>query len=74
MPLDFTRRASCSTMIDPDEVFTFAEWCTLNKFSERTGRRILASGSGPIITQLSAKRIGIRRRDNALWQDSRART
>ena len=58
---------------DDDAVLTFAEWCALNGFSLRTGRRILASGNGPIITQLSAKRIGVTRGNNRAWQASRAR-
>jgi hypothetical protein len=27
----------------------FLEWCRLNRISERTGRRLLASGNGPVI-------------------------
>jgi hypothetical protein len=58
---------------DGNEVLSFKEWCAINGFSERTGRRILASGTGPTVLQLTSKRIGIRRRDNAVWQDARAR-
>jgi hypothetical protein len=50
-------------------VLTFKEWCKLNGFSERTGLRILNSGDGPKITQLSARRIGIREDHNAEWQE-----
>jgi hypothetical protein len=57
----------------PDQVLTFAEWCALNRLSERTGRRILGSGGGPDVTQLSAKRIGITVGANARWQASRKR-
>jgi hypothetical protein len=57
-----------------DEVLTFREWCRLNRVSERTGRRMIADGSGPIVTKLSARRIGITRGNNRLWQQSRART
>jgi predicted DNA-binding transcriptional regulator AlpA len=56
-----------------DRVMTFAAWCQLNGFSEATGRRILASGRGPRIIQLSQRRIGVRVRDNRAWQDERAR-
>jgi hypothetical protein len=55
------------------QVLTFLQWCSLNNLSERTGRRILAGGSGPVITDLSAQRIGITVRANRAWQDSRAR-
>jgi len=41
------------------QVLFFHEWCRLNRFSERTGRRILKSGIGPVVTQLSPKRVGI---------------
>jgi hypothetical protein len=57
----------------PDQVLTFAEWCALNRISERTGRRILAGGNGPTVTELSAKRIGITIEANRRWQASRER-
>jgi hypothetical protein len=53
-------------------VLTFAQWCALNGISAATGRRILASGLGPIVTRLSARRIGITVGNNAAWQESRA--
>ena len=55
------------------QVLTFFEWCQLNRFSERTGRRVLNSGSGPVVTQLSPKRIGITVANNRAWQASKAR-
>lgn len=58
---------------DADEVFTFKQWCALNKISERTGRRILAAPGGPKVTMLSARRFGISRRDNRAWQEARSR-
>jgi hypothetical protein len=58
---------------DEDAVLTFREWCALNGIGERTGRRILAEPGGPVITQLSDKRIGISRRNNRTWLESRAR-
>jgi len=56
-----------------DRVLTFRQWCNVNNFSLMTGRRIVKSGSGPPILQLSARRIGIRETDNAAWQASRVR-
>jgi hypothetical protein len=57
----------------PDEaVLTLAEWQTLNSLSERQARRILASGDGPVVTMLSAKRKGITVRANREWQEARA--
>jgi hypothetical protein len=55
-------------------VSSFSDWCKLNGFSEATGRRIIASGNGPKVTVLSARRIGIREDHNAEWQDSRVRS
>jgi hypothetical protein len=57
----------------PNQVLTFSEWCRINRISERTGRRILAGGNGPTVTELSAKRIGITIEANRRWQASRER-
>jgi hypothetical protein len=57
-----------------DQVLTFAQWCHLNTLGERTGRRILASGNGPVVVQLSPGRVGITVGNNRRWQESRART
>jgi hypothetical protein len=58
-----------------DAVLTFSEWCVLNGFSSRTGRRILAGPKSkrPIITWLSERRMGVTRGNNRKWQESRAR-
>jgi hypothetical protein len=64
--------APLSMLID-EQVLTFFEWCQLNRFSERTGRRILASGDGPVVTQLGPKRIGVTVANNRRWQQTRAR-
>jgi hypothetical protein len=68
------RRAALPIHSD-DEVLTFTEWCALNGFSPRTGRRILdgPKSQRPIITWLSERRIGITRGNNRAWQASRAR-
>jgi hypothetical protein len=58
---------------DDDAVLTVKEWCTLNGFSSRTGRRILKSGNGPVVTKLTGKLIGVSRRNNRAWQQSRSR-
>jgi hypothetical protein len=60
--------------IEADRVLTFAEWCALNKIGPRTGRRIIRSGTGPVVTQLSERRIGITVGNNRRWQESRARS
>jgi hypothetical protein len=59
----------------PDDfrILSFAEWCRLCGFSLATGRRIINAGNGPIITQLSPRRIGITMANHVRWQESRAR-
>lgn len=57
---------------DDDAVLRIKEWCALNGISERHGRRILASGDGPVITWLSGRRYGITRANNRAWLKSRA--
>ena len=52
---------------------TFREWCRLNGIGERTGRRILASGNGPVVTQLTEKEDGVTVANNRRWQEARAR-
>ena len=55
------------------QILTFNEWCVLNALSERTGRRILKSGTGPKVVQLSARRLGVTVAANRAWQQSRER-
>jgi hypothetical protein len=57
--------------LHPNQILSFHQWCQLNGISERTGRRILASPDGPIVTQLSSNRFGISVGNNAVWQESR---
>jgi hypothetical protein len=59
---------------DDDAVLTFKEWCAVNGISDRQGRRILASGDGPVVTRISDRRIGISRRNNRAWLESRSRS
>jgi hypothetical protein len=65
--------ADRETELHQFRVLTFAQWCALNGISLATGRRILKSGKGPVVTQLSDRRIGISVRANAEWQAARAR-
>jgi hypothetical protein len=55
-------------------VLSFRQWCELNGISPATGRRLIGSGVGPVITQLSPRRIGITVANNARWIESRSRT
>jgi hypothetical protein len=61
------------TLLHDDQVLSFVQWCQLNHISERTGRRILQGANGPVVTELSAKRIGVTVGANRRWQQSRAR-
>ena len=69
------RRQSEHDRANPDDhrVMSFRDWCALNNFSVSTGRRILAGENGPVVTQLSPRRIGITIGANRTWQASRAR-
>ena len=57
------------------QVLTFFEWCRFNRFSERTGRRILKRPlpDRPAVTHLSAKRIGITIGADRTWKATRTR-
>ena len=76
------RRADQSRQSDPAadrelalnqfRVMSFAQWCALNGISPATGRRLLRSGRGPIVTRLSDRRIGITVGANVAWQAKRA--
>jgi hypothetical protein len=66
----FARRYETESA-DDCRVMSFPAWCDLNGFSPATGRRILESGDGPPVVQLSDRRVGIRHGDNRRWQESR---
>jgi hypothetical protein len=55
-----------------DEVRSFRAWCEACGISLATGRRIVKSGRGPVITHLSDRRIGVRGRHHRNWLDERA--
>jgi hypothetical protein len=77
MSLEHSPRRKQSTLAapfstnHPNQILTFREWCQLNRISDRTGRRLITSGEGPVLTQLSNQRIGISIANNAVWQKSR---
>jgi hypothetical protein len=75
MPKQIPSVGTVPLYVGDDEVLTFKQWCRLNHFSDRTGRRILhgPKDKRPIITQLSDKRIGITRANNRRWQEARGR-
>lgn len=60
-------------VLHDSQVLTVRQWCQLGGFALRTGHRILKSGSGPVVTQLSDKRIGITVGADKEWKARRAR-
>jgi hypothetical protein len=68
------QRAQSEANRDNDHrILSFREWCELNGFSPATGRRVISSADGPVVTQLSARRIGITIANNRAWQAAHAR-
>jgi hypothetical protein len=59
--------------LDDQRVMTVDQWCQLNGFSWWTGHRLIKSGQGPKILQLSPRRIGITVAANREWQQARER-
>jgi hypothetical protein len=59
--------------LDDQRVMTIAQWCEVCGFSLDTGRRLIKSGQGPMVTQISDRRIGITVANNRKWQKSRER-
>jgi hypothetical protein len=57
---------------DEDAVLSLKEWCALIGVSYRQGRIILASGDGPVVTDISAHLRGVSRRHHREWQDRRS--
>ena len=60
-------------ILNDDQILTLRQWCALNNIGYRTGRRILKARGGPIVTNLSANKIGISVKNNRRWQESRER-
>jgi predicted DNA-binding transcriptional regulator AlpA len=58
---------------DQYKVLSFKEWIALAGVSISTGKRILASGEGPPVLQLSARRLGIRLIDHQKWTERLAK-
>jgi predicted transcriptional regulator len=55
-----------------DRVLTLSEFANIAGISLVTLRRIIAARSGPIVTKLSERRLGIRVRHAREWLDARA--
>jgi hypothetical protein len=55
-----------------DQVLTLSEFAKIAGISLVTLRRMIAAHSGPIVTKLSERRLGIRVRHAREWLDARA--
>jgi len=53
-------------------ILSLPEWYRLCGFSDATGRRLLRSGKGPRVIQLSERRKGIALSDHLAWIDTNA--
>jgi hypothetical protein len=62
-------REASPAHVPSNRVLTFRAWCSLNAISIATGRRLIAAGKVKV-TQLSARRIGIREDHNAEYQSA----
>jgi predicted site-specific integrase-resolvase len=67
------RQSERERAFDDQRVMTIPQWCEINGFSWHTGRRLIKAGKGPIITQISDRRIGVTVGNNRAWQKSRER-
>jgi hypothetical protein len=57
--------------IDLDRVTPLSDWFRRVGLPSRSGRRLIASGDGPVITELSERRKGVRERDHIAWLEAR---
>jgi hypothetical protein len=56
---------------DLDRVTPLRDWYARVGLPERSGRRLIASGNGPQLTQLTEKTKGVRERHHLAWLESR---
>jgi hypothetical protein len=56
---------------DLDRVLPLSEWFRRVGLPSRSGRRLIASGEGPVVTELTERRRGVRERDHLAWLEAR---
>jgi hypothetical protein len=56
---------------DLDRVTPLSDWFRRVGLPTRSGRRLIASGQGPTITELTERRKGVRERDHLAWLEAR---
>jgi hypothetical protein len=57
--------------IDLDRVTPLPDWFRRIGLPQRSGRRLIASGQGPVITELTERCKGVRERDHIAWLEAR---
>jgi hypothetical protein len=56
---------------DLDRVTPLTDWFRRIGLPARSGRRLIASGEGPVVTELTAQRRGVRERHHIEWLNAR---
>jgi hypothetical protein len=59
--------------IDLDKVTPISAWFRRIGLPARSGFRLIQSGKGPVLTELTERRKGVRERDHIAWLESRRR-
>jgi hypothetical protein len=67
------REKELNRALDDMRVMSLPQWAEVCGFSIWTGKRLIAAGKGPVITQISERRIGVTVGNNRAWQKSRER-
>ena len=65
--------AALPATLNDYQVLRFPEWCALACISVRTGRRLIAAGTGPAVVRLSDKRMGVTVGAHRAWLAARER-
>jgi hypothetical protein len=60
--------------IDLDKVTPLSDWFRRIGLPARSGFRLIQSGKGPALTELTERRKGVRERDHIAWLEARRRT
>lgn len=58
--------------LEADRIYCFRDIADRADVSLSTLQRVIRAGQGPVVTQISANRKGIRGRHAAAWLDARA--
>jgi len=58
---------------DLDKVLPLQDWFRRVGLPARSGRNLIRSGQGPVLTELTPQRKGVRERDHLAWLEARRR-